>query len=151
MKMTIESELLLIKGNAELLQAEPVVSWAKTHPKSELHKQFEWDDRKAGHEYRIWQARRIIAIHITYADGERKFVSLTPDRSRTGGGYRDVDDVLRDKALHEIMLADALAQLSRIQAQYDRLQQLKPVWREVAKVRRRQRGRQKGGEQTKQA
>jgi hypothetical protein len=144
--VSIESELLQIKGDKEMLIVEDAHEWAKSHPTSDLHKQLEWDDNKAGYEYRLWQIRRLVALHITYENGDRKFVSLVPDRSRSGGGYRDVDDVLRDRMLHEIMLADALRELERVQKQYDRLKQLKPVWREVSKVRRRQtKGKGKGG------
>lgn len=135
--MSIESELLAIKGNKEMLLAEDVIAWARSHPKSKLHQAIEWDDRKAADEHRLWQARRLIALHITFEDGERKFVSLSVDRTRDGGGYRDIDDVVRDKMLHEIMLADALNELQRVQLKYERLKQLKPVWREVARLKRK--------------
>jgi hypothetical protein len=136
--MTIQDELLAIKGDRELLTAEEVVSWAQAHPKSALYHAPEfngWDIKKCAHEHWLWAARRLIAIHIVYADGERRFVSLTFDRSREGGGYRSIDDVLNDKSLHEIMLQDALRELERLQARYDRLKELKPVWRETRKVR----------------
>ena len=139
--MSIETELMQIKGNKELLLAEDVEAWAKVHPKSDLHRALEWTDRKAGYEYRLWQARRLIAIHIVYGDGERRVYSLTPDRSRPGGGYRDIDDILRDKSLHDILLSDALAELHRVQLKYERLKQLKPVWKAVSRVRQ---GQQKG-------
>lgn len=135
--MSIESELLAIKGNKEMLLAEDVIAWARSHPKSKLHQAIEWDDRKAADEHRLWQARRLIALHITFEDGERKFVSLSVDRTRDGGGYRDIDDVVRDKMLHDIMLADALNELQRVQLKYERLKQLKPVWREVARLKRK--------------
>jgi hypothetical protein len=133
--MSIETELLKIKGNKEMLVAEDALDWAKKNPKSALHKRLEWDDTKAGHQYRIWQVRQLIALHITYEDGERKFVSLTFDRSRQGGGYRNIDDVLRDQSLHEIMLADALSELQRVEAKYERVKELQPVWTMARKVR----------------
>lgn len=135
--MTIQDELLAIKGNKEMLLAEDVIAWARSHPKSKLHQAIEWDDRKAADEHRLWQARRLIALHITFDDGERKFVSLSVDRTRDGGGYRDIEDVVRDKMLHDIMLADALNELQRVQLKYERLKQLKPVWREVARLKRK--------------
>lgn len=135
--MTIETELMKIKGDDEFLIAEVAIDWAKANRKSELYKALEWDDRTAGHEYRLWQVRRLIALHITYEDGQRRFVSLSVDRKRDNGGYRDINAVLRDKGLHEIMLSDALAELNRIELRYDQLKQLKPIWREVAKLRRK--------------
>lgn len=142
--MSIKSELMQIKGKRDLLTAEDVVSWARAHPKSALHKAPEfcgWDLKKSAYEHWIWGARRLIGLHITYQDGTRKLVSLSLDRSRPGGGYRDVDDVLRDQSLYSIMLADALAELRRIEAKYDRLTQLKPVWSAAAKVRRKYQSR----------
>jgi hypothetical protein len=136
--MSIESELKQIKGSKEFYVVEDVEAWAKSHPKSALHKSLEWDDGKAGYQYRLWQCRRLITLHITYEDGTRSCVSLTTDRSHNGGGYRDIDDVLRDKSLTEIMLADALSELQRIEAKYDRLKQLKPVWRAAARIRTKQ-------------
>ncbi len=143
--MSIETELVTIKGSKELLTAEEVVDWASKHPKSKLYRQFEWNNSKAAAEYRVWQARRIIALNITYADGNRRFVSLSLDRTNEGGGYRDIDEVLQSQSLHEIMLADALRELERIRQHYDVLQQLKPVWSAVAKVRKSK--RRKGGEE----
>jgi len=136
--LTIEKELLAIKGSSDMLVAEDVVEWARAHPKSKLHSELEWDDSKAGHNYRIWQVRRLIGLHITYADGDRKFVSLSLDRHNgSGGGYRDVDDVLRDKTLYDLMLDDALRELERFRRRYDHLKQLKPLWTAVDKVVKR--------------
>ncbi len=138
--MSIESELLAIKGTKELLTAEEVVAWASKHPKSKLYRQFEWNNSKAAAEYRIWQARRVIALYITYANDERRFISLSLDRTNEGGGYRDINEVLQSQSLHEIMLADALRELERIRLHYDALKALKPVWTAVAKVRKRRKG-----------
>jgi hypothetical protein len=124
--MTIESELLAIRGNKEFWVCEDIVEWARSHPKSALHNapQFcGFDVKKSAYEHWLWAARALIALHITYEDGTRKAVSLSIDRQRTGGGYRDVDDVLRDKSLYEIMLTDALNELQRVEAKYERVRQ----------------------------
>lgn len=133
--MTVKDELVEIQGRKSLLKAEDVLEWAEKHPQSEIYAQLEWDDVKAGHEYRLWQVRRIIALNITYEDGSRKMVSLTIDRPEPGGGYRDIDDVLRSKQLYEIMMKDALAELDRIERKYEALKQLKPVWAVVARIK----------------
>lgn len=146
--MSIESELLEIKGDSELWKVEEIVDWARSHPNSALHKapQFcGFDLKKSAYEHWLWAARALIALHITYEDGTRKAVSLTIDRQRPGGGYRDVDDVLRDRGLYEIMLADALNELKRVELKYENVRQLKPIWREAARIRRQRQGKQKGG------
>ena len=136
--MSIQEELLAIKGNSELLTAEAVVEWARAHPKSDLHNDpifCGWDTKKSAYEYWLWGARRLIALNIVYADGTRQFVSLSIDRTKEQGGYRDIEDVLRNKSLHDMLLHDALQELARVQAKYERLVALKPVWREAQRVR----------------
>jgi hypothetical protein len=143
--MSIESELLQIKGNKEFLIPEDAVAWAAKHPKSALHKSLQWDDVKAGHEYRVWQVRRLIAVHITYQGGERKLVSLRIDRT-SPGGYRHMDQILARKDLWDHMLEDALAELNRVKSKYEALKALKPVWAAVSAVSRR-RAKTKGAKQ----
>jgi hypothetical protein len=135
--MTVRDELLRIKGKQEFLVCEEVVAWAKQRPSSALHKRLEWDDKIAGHEYRCWQVRRLVAIHLTSEEGTRQFVSLSIDRSRESGGYRDVNDVIKSRPLVEIMLQDALVELQRIQLKYEAVQKLVPVWKEVEKIRQK--------------
>lgn len=138
--MTIASEIEALQDKDGLVTAERVVEWARSHPKSALYKAPEfcgWDERKLAYEHMLWAARRLIALHITYEDGTRKFVSLSVDREREGGGYRDVDDVLRNQTLHEIMLADALRELQRVEKRYEQVTELKPIWRAVASIRNR--------------
>jgi hypothetical protein len=135
--MSIESELLALKTKDDLIIAEEAHEWARKNKASALHKALTWDDKKAAYQHRIWQIRQLIAIHVTYEGGDRRLVSLTVDRGRPGGGYRDISDVLRDQSLHAIMLEDALNELNRVQAKYERLKELTPVWRELNKVRSR--------------
>lgn len=149
--MSIKDELLLIKGDSELLTAEEVVNWARSHPDSALYKAPEfcgWNEEKAAYEHWLWAARRLIALNIVYEDGERKFVSLSTDRSRPGGGYRDIDDVLRSKTLTEVMLDDALNELARVKSRFEYLKALKPVWSAADKVRGK-RAKQKASKQAK--
>jgi hypothetical protein len=145
--MTIESELRqLKKDRGELLTGEHVVEWARSHPKSALYKapQFcGWDLKKSAYQHWLWAARALIAIHVTYENGTRQLVSLSLDRGREGGGYRDVDEVLRDRTLSQIMLKDALNELNRVEEKYDMVKELTSVWREVKKVRSRLRSKSK--------
>jgi len=52
----------------EELEAEDVVVFAGKHKKSELHKCFELDDKVAGHQYRLSQARYIIRSIVIVSD-----------------------------------------------------------------------------------
>jgi hypothetical protein len=138
MKMTktdqIAQEIESLRRPDGLILAEEIVEWAREHPESALHSQFEWDDSEAAKNYRLWQARRVIAVYVMADDGGRKLVSLTIDRK--SGGYRDVKDVIADDELRKVLIRDALDELRRVRAKYERLKELAAVFAEVEKVER---------------
>lgn len=127
----------LADQNDGLLTPETVVEAARS-PKSPLHQQFTWDDNKAAHEYRLWQARTLLRVTVEYLptvkQNVRVFVSLTPDREETSGGYRPLVEVLSDADQRKQLLADALAELQYFQKKYAMLKELAGVWREVRKL-----------------
>lgn len=131
--MTIREELEALKGNKPFIDPKSAEDWAREHPDSALHGALEWDNEKAGHQYRLYQIRRLIAVHITDEQGERKFVSLSIDRVK-GGGYREVEEVIADPVLADVMLADALADVKRARKRYARVKALAGVWSEVDKA-----------------
>lgn len=137
--MTIRDELLNFKNEDGLIRVEEAESWARSNPDSALHQSLEWDDAKAGQAYRFMQVRRLIAIHIVNEEGTRQVVSLSIDRTKPGGGYREVEDVVKAKPLRDVMLSDALAELERVQAKYQTLQELAEVWAAKDNVKRRRR------------
>jgi len=125
--------------NDGLLRPIDLVSAAKS-TRSALHDHFEWDDQKCGHEYRLWQARELIAtivvIHPSDKQPIRAFVSLGNDRTTEHGGYRFIEDVLADPDTHLRMLSEALGELQRWQTRYSRLTELTPVFKAIARVQR---------------
>lgn len=135
--MTIRQELIELQQQAGgLLQVETAVEWAAEHTGSALHKSLEWDNDKAGHEWRCHQIRRLIAIHVINDDGARQMVSLTIDRG--DGGYRNLDAVMAAPDLRSVLLNDALAELERVQRRYENITELSKVWEEADSVRRKQ-------------
>lgn len=133
--MSIREELVALKSNG-MLRAEDVVAWARDHEASALYSALEWDNEKAADQYRLWQVRRLIAIHVTDDQGERRLVSLSIDRIR-GGGYRDVEDIAVNAELSSTMLADALDELRRIRTKYNKVKALVNVWNAVEDADRR--------------
>jgi hypothetical protein len=133
--MAIKDELEAIKqaDKGGLLHAHAVISYARTHTKSELHGVFEWDDNKAAEEYRLFQARHVIQYYFVSEEGTPQLVSLTVDRSK-GGGYRAINDVVTNERLGKVMLQDALAELRRAQVKFQRVKELMPVWRAIDRV-----------------
>jgi len=132
--MTIASELLDLEDEDGLIDPTTVVDWARDNPASALHGAIEWDDAIAAHAHRLWQVRRLVAIHIVTDDGQRQRISLLRDR-KSGGGYRDVSSVMRNDELRAEALAEALAELERWQARYQHLRELADVFESTARVR----------------
>ncbi len=135
-EMSLKSELMALQSAADqgILHAEAVVSWARMHPDSALHRSIQWDDAIAAREHRLWQARQLIQLHIRDERGEPLMVSLSIDR-QGGGGYRPIADVAKTPELREIMLSDALSELERVQAKYARVKELETVWQQAETVR----------------
>jgi hypothetical protein len=132
----LQKELEALKRGDGSIHAEDVVAWAEKHPKSALYAKFEWDDCEAAHQYRLWQARQVIALNIVTEKGERRAISLSIDRT-SGGGYRDIEEIVRVPALREVMLQDALAELKRVQAKYRHLAELARVFVEIERADKR--------------
>lgn len=132
---TIKHELEALRDQSPILQPGDVVTWAATHEDSALHRRFEWDDAKAGDEYRLQQARRLISLHIGTESREPTVMSLSIDRGLPGGGYRKVNDVMRSPTLRQIALQDAIGELERLRDKYENVRELALVFKAIADTR----------------
>lgn len=136
--MSIETELREIAARHGGLHPPTIVEWAAKHPKSALHKRFTWDDGKAAHEHRLWQARHMIAtIFVVVQDDmpeTRLFVSLQSDRGEIG--YRDIFHVLSDADMTLELLGRALRDVQRWWEEYCAIAELAGVGEEIDRVRR---------------
>lgn len=148
--MSIKSELMRIQqANPDnILFPADVVEWAKDNPDSALFSAIEWNDQQAADAHRLWQVRQLIQLHVVEGDKTPMLVSLSIDR-KGDGGYRSISDVGERPDLREVMLADAFAELERVQLKYARVTELAKVWEETeaakqrAPERVRRRGRQR--------
>jgi len=128
-------------ANNGLLRAEDVLIEAQK-PNCILHtwKGFEWDPNKAAYKYNLQQARNLIRVTVEYVGPEndqtlsRVYVSLSPDRTLKGGGYRSLVSVIEDDDLNSQLFDDAVRELRRIQAKYATLKRLAGVLREIEQV-----------------
>lgn len=115
----------LARKHGGLLDPEVVVA-AAADPRSPLHSRFQWDNTKAAHQYRLWQAQALIrvAVHVSKRDGhvDRVWVSLKQDRGE--GGYRPLVSVLRDEELTSMLLDEAKADWEIFARKYRRLVRL---------------------------
>ena len=136
MKSNLTTELRKIAdGNNGILMPEAVIHAAR--PKdSPLHSQFEWNNSKAAHAHRLWQARHLIRVCVEMLPKvnvpTEVFVSLRSDREN--GGYRVQAEVLSDKDMRQELLSDALAELRMFSAKYQRLKELASVFRAISGV-----------------
>jgi len=134
--ITLQDELKLVKkSNNGILRPVEVVNWAAEHPDSLLYSRFEWDDTKASHQYRLWQARHIINVRITTiaTQNTRMFVSVQSQRKLTDGGYHSIQDVLDDPNLYAETLEEAKRELNRLRRKYRHLVELKAIWDAIDK------------------
>lgn len=129
--------------NGGILRPKDVVEYARDK-KTALHSSFIWDDTKAAHEYRLYQARQLIRVRVTLLDvpgdtrNVRAFVSLKSERyNRAGGGYRAIVDVMSDEELRARMLSEALEEMAVFQEKYKILSELADVFNSMKRVRRR--------------
>ena len=136
--MEREIEIVRRQGRG-VLRAKDVVEYARD-PETALHGEFEWDDAKAGHEYRLEQARKLIRVHVTVLREDvppvRAYVSLRKDRKQPGGGYRSITNVMRNKKMRAALLAEAFAEMERFQEKYAVLKELAPVFTAMQKVKK---------------
>ena len=137
--LTAKQEIeLLCKRHNNLLRPIDIVEYAK-NKKTALHKCFEWDDTKAAHEYRLWQARELIRVYVKILPNNKKpiraFVSLYPDRQKAGGGYRPIDRVLINTDQRQQLLAQALKEFKYWQEKYQDLKELSEIFEAARKVK----------------
>lgn len=116
MKKTVRDALAAIaRKNKDRLEAAKVVEAAKS-PSSPLHSRFEWDNTKAGHEYRLAQARKLIRVFeivtrktkltpvtIEVTTERRPLPEWTPMISH---GYERTADVLAGSKRKEVLAAE---------------------------------------------
>lgn len=143
-QQAVQKELKRLTKDGVIQPADVVK--AASNPKSAMHHLFTWDDSKAAHEYRLYQARQILRTYVVVEDAPTKttvraFVSLRPDRHKEGGGYRHIADVLSDEQLYQQMLRDSLQEIRGLQVKYQRIRELRPVFDAADEV-------QKGVEQS---
>lgn len=123
-----------------VLTPESVVEAARVKS-CPLHKCFEWDDSEAAAAWRLHQARNLLRVCVQILPNEKAgkeckvFVSLTPDREETGGGYRLLTRVLSQADQRAQLLADALAEMRVFEAKYEALTELADVFAAIRRVR----------------
>lgn len=120
----IVDRLLEINNETELT-AERLVKEAKS-PKSIFHDLFEWNDSKAGHLYRLVQARNIInSINIIVENKEtRAFENIGIDGKNS---YKPIYEVLDNQEFREQVIKKALNEINYWKTKYENYSEFKPI------------------------
>ena len=111
----------------------------KATPKdSELHKLFEWDNKKAANEWRLHEARRIIgAVAVVYEENKtepkttRAFVNVGDIHK---GSFITTAKAMSDDETRSIVLNHALNELNAFKAKYAGLNELSIIFSEIDKL-----------------
>ncbi len=140
-KEIILPELERIRQNGGgILTAEDVVEEAADED-SPLHPYFQWDETKAAHEYRLWQARQIISAMVVVLPTQKRsvfaYVSMRADRQHPAGGYMAMVEVLSNATLRQRLLNEALADLLTWEKKFHRLAELAEVFEAISSVKKK--------------
>jgi hypothetical protein len=135
-------------GNGGELHTQDVVEEARD-VSSPLHSHFEWDDKKAGHEHRLNQARALIrSIRIIDDDGERSKPAYLSIRADDGVAYRALSDILSSANLRERLLIQAERDLKAWTQRYAELKEIVELV-EPARRELRRRMKPRGGDEAR--
>lgn len=139
----IHAELERIRKSTEGAELHPgdIIEAAKSS-RSVLHKLFEWDDTKAAHQHRLYQAgtliRSIVVHRIDHPEkGNVREYTVTPGAYAREGErrpFRRTEDLLADEDLRPQVLQRALGELVAFQRRYKALQELAIVMRSIDEV-----------------
>ena len=129
----------IMEEKGGLLRAEDVVEFAK-NPKTTLHNAFEWDDKKASHKWRLFQANQLIRVAVTILPRENQepiqvkaFVSMKEDRYNKEG-YRSTLEVMESPILRKTLLDEAKEDMQTFMDKYKSLEELAEVFAAMDKV-----------------
>jgi hypothetical protein len=108
---------------------------------SVLHPFFTWDERKAAHEHRLWQARQLLgSIEVAYrvtddapTQAVRAFVNVNSDEGRS---YTSMVEAMSDTQRRAIILTAALDELEAFQRKYQHLQEFASLFAAARTIKR---------------
>lgn len=106
---------------------EEILEKAKD-PDSELHKCFEWDDKKAAYKYRLQQARTIMCNLVFVSDDAeerpRVFYNLTFEKAE----YHPTKLILEKPDEYKALLTKAQNELKAFKTKYSMLRELQSIF-----------------------
>lgn len=118
------------------LTAETLLE-ANSSENAPLHNEFEWDDSKAAHSYRLQQARHIINCLVIVPEGQttnttsvRAFFNIEENSPK----YESVNAILQNEDKHQKLLNRAFSELRAFQKKYSTLEELTPLYSLIEEI-----------------
>lgn len=121
--MSLRDQLQAIYDKNERLTPALVVDAARPvgHP---LHNSFEWNDKAAGEQYRLDQARRLIrSVRVVYREADEQEAARTVRayhsvRDDQGTAYKPTDEIVESELLTKIILQDMQREWLQLKRRY---------------------------------
>lgn len=136
-------ELERIRTKNGYLKPEDIVEEARKKS-NRLHDYFIWDDTEAAQQYRIWQARHLIAVLVVVRSDDKSDDPLTvrayahmkedDENKDAGPHYVNVMEGMTDLGMRERILADALKELASFRRKYADLKELAAIFAAMDKI-----------------
>lgn len=127
----VGEEIEKIKKKKNEFTTKDFVNAARSE-KSVLHPLLEWNDKEGAEKYREYQARLIIARLMvvpekTEEPETRAFVCVSPLHTHEKGRFTTIKEALENTQTKEVVLKNALAELSAFKRKYQTLTELSKV------------------------
>lgn len=133
--MSLRDELQAVYERHGKLTPRIVVAEAADES-SPLHSRLEWDDKVAGHAWRLHQAHELIrSVRVAYleADGRRSDVRAFHAVPSTDGGfeYRSAEDIARDEVLTQVLLREMERDIAQLKSRWGHFKEFATLLREA--------------------
>ena len=136
-KAKLAAEIQALKRQDGSYAPSDIVDFARTHQRSELHKEFNWNKDEAARAHWLLTARHLITTYVVIID--KRFpqrivpvISVPSRRHGDGGSYMSRNELLGNEEYRQESLAETKAKLRTIAETWEPvLPELAPVWRAV--------------------
>lgn len=144
----VQSELESIeRANGGELHPDAVWQWAKSHPRSALYQEFEWDKTKAAEAHWRRTAQRLIQFVLVRVHDDlpaiRKYVSVQSPK-QSGRTYVTIQKAMSSDEMRDQLMAEAAEWYAQGKRRYQTIKQL-AQWLDDGAVVFKSLGRRKGG------
>lgn len=113
-----------------------VLEYARSHPSSELHKCFEWGNKKAAENWRLQQARWVcnsLSVTVEREEKEPETYRII-QHDKEAGAYRPVIFTARNEDQYARLLKQAKAELQAFTERYRKITELQDVIEAIQRI-----------------